>query len=182
MTVGPSNRYPNDIIDAEAVNRGTGVIVAAVRAWRLIPLVVVALFAAAASAGGSPRTTLHVSVAGMPSTGSLGTPIRIRAKITDRGPSVIRGITVSVGVEKLTGAGARPGLILTGPIEARIGELAVGKSKTVTLKVIVPATSHGGYFGAGSYNIGPSINVRSPVNLRLTGVGSNVTKPNITLS
>lgn len=157
------------------------VIVAAVRAWRLIPLGVVALSVAAASAAASPRTTLHVS-AGMPSTASLGTPIKIKAKITDRGPSVIRGITVSVGVEKLTGAGARPGLILTGPIEARIGELAVGKSKTVTLKVTVPATSHGGYFGAGSYNIGPSINVTSPVNIRLTGAGSNVTKPNITLS
>jgi hypothetical protein len=65
---------------------------------------------------------------------------------------------------------------------ARIGELAVGKSKTVTLKVTVPATSHRGYFGAGSYNISPSINVTSPVNVRLTGAGSNVTKPNITLS
>ena len=158
------------------------VIVPAVRVWRLIPVVAVALFAAAASAAGSPRTTVHVSVMDMPSTGSLGTPIRIRAKITDRGPSVIRGITVSVGVEKLTGAGARPGLILTGPIEARIHELAVGRSKTVTLKVTVPATSHGGYFGAGSYNISPSINVTSPINVRLTGVGSNVTKPNITLS
>jgi hypothetical protein len=153
-----------------------------VRVWRLVPLVVLALCAGAASAGGSPRTTVHVSVAGMPSTGSLGTPIRIRAKITDRGPSVIRGIRVSVGVEKLTGAGARPGLILGGPVEARIGELGVGKSKTVTLKVTVPATSHGGYFGAGSYNIGPAINVTSPVDIRLTGVGSNVTKPNITLS
>lgn len=140
------------------------------------------MFGAAASAGGSPRTTLHVSVAGMPRTGSLGTPIRIRAKITDRGPSVVRGITVSVGVEKLTGAGARPGLVFTGPIEARIGELAVGKSKTVTLKVTVPATSHGGYFGAGSYNLSPAINLTSPVNVRLTGAGSNVTKPNITLS
>lgn len=111
-----------------------------------------------------------------------GTPIKIRAKITDRGPSVVRGITVTVGVEKITGAGARPGLILTGPTEARISELAVGKSKTVTLKVTVPATSHGGYFGTGTYNIGPAINVRSPLNVRISGAGSNVTKPNITLS
>jgi hypothetical protein len=153
-----------------------------VRVWRLIPLVAVVLFAAAASAVGSPRTTLHVTVLSMPSTSSPGTPIKIRAKITDRGPSVVRGITVSVGVEKLTGAGARPGLILTGPIEARISELAVGKSKTVTLKVTVPATSHGGYFGAGTYNIGPAINAGSPLNVRISGAGSNVTKPNITLS
>ena len=157
------------------------VIVAAVRAWRLIPLVVVALFPAAASARFS-QTTLHVSVVGMPSTASPGTPIRIRAKITDRGPSVVRHITVSVGVEKLTGAGARPGLILTGPVEARIGTLAVGKSTTVTLKVTVPATSHGGYFGAGTYDIGPSINASSPPTVRISGAGSNVTKPNITLS
>jgi hypothetical protein len=119
---------------------------------------------------------------GLPSTASPGTPIRISAKITDRGPSVVRRITVSVGVEKLTGAGARPGLILSGPVEARIGKLAVGKSKTVTLKVTVPATSHGGYFGAGTYNIGPSINASSPPAVRISGAGSNVTKPNITLS
>jgi hypothetical protein len=150
------------------------------RVWRLIPLAVVALFPAAASARLTP-TTLHVSVMGMPSTTSAGTPITIRAKITDRGPFVVRHITVSVGVEKLTGAGARPGLILTGPIEARIGELAVGKSKTVTLKVTVPETSHGGYFGAGTYNIGPAINASSPPTVRISGVGSNVTKPNITI-
>ena len=101
----------------------------------------------------------------------------------DRGPSIVHGITVSVGVEKLTGAGARPGLILTGPIEARISKLAVDASKTVTLTVTVPATENGGaYFGAGTYNIGPSINTSSPPSVRITGVGSNVTKPNITLS
>jgi hypothetical protein len=52
----------------------------------------------------------------------------------------------------------------------------------VTLKVTVPATSHGGYFGAGTYNIGPAINAGSPLNVRISGAGSNVTKPNITLS
>ena len=152
-----------------------------VRVWRLIPLVVVALFPAAASAGFS-RTTLHVKVVGMRSTASLGTPIRIRAKITDRGPSVVRHITVSVGVEKLTGVSARPGLILSGPVEARIGKLEVSQSKTVTLTVTVPATPQGGYFGAGTYNIGPGINASSPPNVRISGAGSNVTKPNITLS
>lgn len=52
----------------------------------------------------------------------------------------------------------------------------------MTLKVTVPATPHGGYFGAGSYNIGPAINTSSPPTVRISGVGSNVTKPNITLS
>jgi hypothetical protein len=152
------------------------------RLWRIIALVVVALFPAAASASVA-RTTIHVSVLSMPSTASPGTPISIRAKITNRGPSVARGIAVSVGVEKLTGAGARPGLILTGPVEARIGKLAVGKSKTVTLRVAVPATANGsGYFGAGTYNIGPSINASSPPIVRISGAGSNVSKANITLS
>jgi hypothetical protein len=152
------------------------------RGWRLIAVLVVAFFPAVASASVA-RTTLHVSVIGMPSTGPLGTPITIRTQISNRGPAVVRGVTVSVGVEKITGAGARPGLILTGPIEARIGKLPVGKRKTVTLKVTVPATVTGsGYFGAGTYNIGPSINASSPTDVRITGVGSNVTKANITLS
>lgn len=152
------------------------------RAWRLIALVVVAMFPAVASASVS-RTTLRVTVLRMPSTASVGTPIRIRAKITNRGPSVARGITVSVGVEKLTGAGARPGLILGGPVEARIGKLAVDRSKTVTLKVTVRATPRGSaYFGPGTYNIGPSINARSPTIVHIRGAGSNVSKANITLS
>jgi len=152
------------------------------RVWRAIPLVLVALFPAAASAGVS-RTTLHVSVVGFSPTASLGKTIRIRAKITNRGPSVARGITVTVGVEKLTGAGARPGLILTGRVEARIVKLAVHKSKTVRLKVTVPATASGsGYFGAGTYNIGPSINASSPLIVHITGAGSNVSRANITLS
>jgi len=151
------------------------------RVWRVIALVAVAWLPAAASASVS-ETTLHVRVLSMPSTASVGTPIRITAKITNRGPAVVRGITVEVGVEKLTGAGARPGLILTEPVEARIGKLAVGKSKTVRLKVTVPATPRGGYFGAGTYNIGPSINASSPPIVRISGAGSNVSKSNITLS
>jgi hypothetical protein len=138
-----------------------------------------AVLPAAASAS-TPRTTLHVSVLSMPSTAALGTPIAIKAKITNRGPSVARGITVTVGVEKLTGAGARPGLILTGPVEARIGKLSVGQSKTVALKVTVPAMAGGGYFGPGTYNIGPAVNANLIV--RITGAGSNVSKANITLS
>jgi hypothetical protein len=126
------------------------------RTWRLIPLLAVALFPAVASATTS-STTLRVS-AMMPSK-------------------------ASVGVEKLTGTGARPGLVLTGPIEARIATLAVGHSKTVTLKVTVRGTPHGSaYFGPGSYNIGPSINLRSPTVVHIRGAGSNVSKPNITLS
>jgi hypothetical protein len=83
----------------------------------------------------------------------------------------------------LTGAGARPGLILTGPVEARIAKLAVGKSKSVTLKVTVRSGPHGtGYFGPGTYNISPSIDLRSPTIVHLRGVGSNVSKANITLS
>ncbi len=151
------------------------------RAWRLIALLVVALFPAAASATVS-QTTLHVT-AKMPSKASVGTPIPIRAKITNRGPSVVRGLTVAVGVEKLTGAGARPGLILSGPIEARIPTLAVGKSKTVTLKVTVRATPHGlSYYGPGTYNIGPSLNLRSPAKVHIQGAGGNVSRANITLS
>jgi hypothetical protein len=151
------------------------------RAWRLLALLVVALFPAAASATVS-QTTLHVT-AKMPSKASLGTPIRIRTTITNRGPSVARGITVAVGVEKLTGAGARPGLILGGPVEARIATLADGKSKTVTLKVTVRATPHGSaYFGPGTYNISPSINLRSPTIVHIRGAGSNVLRANITLS
>ena len=151
------------------------------RAWRLLALLVLALFPAAASATVS-RTTLRVT-AKMPSKASVGTPIRIRTRITNRGPSVARGITVAVGVEKLTGAGADPGLILGGPVEARIAKLGVGKSKTVTLKVTVRATQHGsGYFGPGTYNIGPSINLRSPTIVHIRGAGSNVSKANITLS
>jgi hypothetical protein len=50
---------------------------------------------------------------------------------------------VSVGVEKLTGAGARPGLILTGPVEARIRKLEVGKSKTVTSRSRFPQRRRG---------------------------------------
>ena len=151
------------------------------RAWRLIALVALVLFPAAASAAVS-QTTLRVS-AKLPSTASAGTPIRIKTKITNRGPSVARGITVAVGVEKLTGAGARPGLILGGPVEARIAKLAVGKSKTVTLKVTVRAGPHGtGYFGPGTYNISPSINLRSPTIVHIRGAGSNVSKANITLS
>ena len=151
------------------------------RAWRLIALLVVALSPAAASAAAT-RTTLHVT-AKMPSEASVGALIRIKTKITNRGPSVTRGITVAVGVEKLTGAGARPGLILSGPVQARIAKLAVGKSKTVTLKVTVRGTPHGSaYFGPGTYNIGPSINLRSPTNVRIQGAGSNVTRANITLS
>jgi hypothetical protein len=151
------------------------------RIWRLIPLLAVALFPAVASATTS-TTTLRVS-AMMPSKASVGTPIRIKTKITNRGPLLARGITVSVGVEKLTGTGARPGLTLTGPIEARIATLAVGHSKTVTLKVTVRGTPHGSaYFGPGSYNIGPSINLRSPTVVHIRGAGSNVSKPNITLS
>jgi len=152
------------------------------RAGRLIALLLVGLFPAAASATTDPQTTLHVS-AKMPSTASLGAPIRIRAKITNRGPSVARGITVAVGVEKLTGAGARPGLILSGPVEARIATLAVGHSRTVTLKVTVRATPHGAnYFGPGTYNISPSINLRSPTIVHIRGAGGNVTRANITLS
>jgi len=152
------------------------------RVWRVIALAGLALLPAAAASASASRTTLHVSVSGMPATASLGAPITIRAKITDRGPSVVRGITVEVGVEKITGGGARPGLILTGPVEARIGRLAVGQSKTVKLKVTVPATSTGGYFGPGTYNIGPALNTSSPAGVRITGVGSNVSKANITLS
>jgi hypothetical protein len=36
--------------------------------------------------------------------------------------------------------------------------------------------------GAGTYNIGPSINVSSPTSMRISGAGSNVSKTNITLS
>ena len=111
------------------------------RAWRLIALLVVALSPAAASAAAT-RATLRVT-AKMPSEASVGAPIRIKTKVINRGPSVTRGITVAVGVEKLTGAGARPGLILSGPVQARIAKLAVGKSKTVTLKVTVRGTPHG---------------------------------------
>jgi hypothetical protein len=151
------------------------------RASRLIALLVVVLFPTAASATVA-QTTLHVT-AKMPSRASVGTPIKIRTTITNRGPSVATGITVAVGVEKLTGTGARPGLILSGPIEARIATLAVGKSATVTLKVTVRATPHGSsYFGSGTYNIGPSINLRSPTIVHIRGAGSNVSKGNITLS
>jgi hypothetical protein len=151
------------------------------RAWRLIALLVVLLFPAAALAAVS-QTTLHVT-ARMPSQALVGTPIRIRTTITNRGPSVAHGVTVSVGVEKLTGAGARPGLILTGPVQARIAKLAVGKSNTVTLTVTVRATPHGlSYFGPGTYNIGPSINLRSPTTVHIRGAGSNVSRANITLS
>jgi hypothetical protein len=151
------------------------------RAWRLLALLVVMLFPAAASATVS-QTTLHVT-AKMPSKASLGTPIRIRTTITNRGPSLARGITVAVGVEKLTGAGARPGLILGGPVEARLATLAVGKSKTATLKVTVRATPHGSaYFGPGTYNISPSINLLSPTIVHIRGAGSNVSRANITLS
>jgi hypothetical protein len=53
----------------------------------------------------------------------------------------------------------------------------------VTLKVTVAATEKGSaYFGAGTYNIGPSINATSPTIVHITGAGSNVTKANITLS
>jgi hypothetical protein len=30
------------------------------------------------------------------------------------------------------------------------------------------------YFGPGAYDIGPSINLRSPTNVRIQGAGSNV--------
>jgi hypothetical protein len=151
------------------------------RAGRLIALLVLALFPATAGATVS-QTTLRVT-AKMPSQASVGTPIRIRTTITNRGPSVARGIAVAVGVEKLTGAGARPGLILSGPVEARIATLAVGQSKTVTLKVTVSATPRGSnYFGPGTYNIGPSLNLRSPTIVHIKGAGSDVSRANITLS
>ena len=153
----------------------------ALRAWRLTALLLIMLFPAAATAAVS-QTTLRVT-AKMPSHASAGTPIRIRTTITNRGPVVARGITVAVGVEKLTGAGARPGLILTNPVQARIAKLAVGQSKTVTLTVTVRATPHGlSYFGPGTYNIGPSINLRSPTTVHIRGAGSNVSKANITLT
>lgn len=153
----------------------------ATRATRLVALLLMLLFPAAATAAVS-QTTLHVT-AKMPSRASVGSPIRIRTTITNRGPLVARGVTVSVGVEKLTGAGARPGLTLTGPVQARIAKLAVGKSKTMTLTVTVRATPRGlSYFGPGTYNIGPSINLRSPTTVHIRGAGSNVSKANITLS
>lgn len=151
------------------------------RAWRLIAVLALVAFPAAASATVS-RTTLRVTEK-LPSKAATGTPIRIKTKITNRGPSVARGITIRVGIEKLTGAGARPGLILSTPVEARISKLGVGQSKTVTLKVTVRSGAHGtGYFGPGTYNIGPSINLRSPTIVHIQGAGSNVSKANITLS
>src|ERR1700744_2893187 len=95
----------------------------AMPAWRLIALLLIMLFPAAATAAVS-QTTLRVT-AKMPSHASVGSPIRIKTTITNRGPAVARGITVAVGVEKLTGAGARPGLILTNPVQARIAKLAI---------------------------------------------------------
>ena len=68
-------------------------------------------------------------------------------------------------------------------VQARIAKLAVGQSKTVTLTVTVRATPHGlSYFGPGTYNIGPSINLRSPTTVHIRGAGSNVSKANITLT
>ena len=59
------------------------------RASRLIALLVLVLFPAAASATVG-QTTLHVT-AKMPSRASVGTPIKIRTTITNRGPSVATG-------------------------------------------------------------------------------------------
>lgn len=151
------------------------------RAYRLVPLLLLALLPATAF-GSTPSTTIHVKLT-LPRTAAAGAPIHMRVTITNRGPSVARGVTVAVGVEKITGAGARPGLILAEPIAKRYATLRVGQSKSFTLTVTVPTTPRGArYFGPGKYNIGPGINARSPLIVHISGYGKNVSKPNITLS
>ncbi len=53
----------------------------------------------------------------------------------------------------------------------------------MTLKVTVRGTLHGSsYFGPGTYNIGPAINLRSPTIVHIKGAGINVSKADITPS
>ena len=154
-------------------------------------LVLVSLAALAALPGGvqaAAPTTVHASLR-LPATATLGVPFKLTVKLTNRGPGVAGAIEVEVGVEKLTGAGARPGLIAGGWMNEKrhIARLAAGQSATVTFKVKIAATlGKGGtigdtIFGAGGYYVGPAVNIGSPPGAKWTGAGTNASSPNITL-
>ena len=163
---------------------------------RLLRLIAVpfALCVVAPALGASPpSTTVHLSVIGMPRTATAGTPFALTVKATDKGPLAASGLTIQIGVSKITGLGAKPGLIL-GPwmkLTKHIARLAAGQSKTVVFHVLIPRTATksligtlgGAFVGPGGYWVGPSLAVGSPAGAKWTGAGSkNADVVNITLS
>lgn len=141
----------------------------------------------------APPTTVRLAVVGMPKTATAGTPFTLTVKATDTGPLAASGLTIQIGVSKITGLGAKPGLIL-GPwmkLTKHVAQLAAGQSRTVVFHVLIPRTATkalvgtlgGAFVGPGGYWVGPSLTVRSPAGTKWTGAGTkNADVVNITLS
>ena len=156
------------------------------RALLLVSLAAFALLSDSVQA--AAPTTVHTTLR-LPASATLGVPFNLTVKVTNRGPGVAGAIEVEVGVEKVTGPGAHPGLIV-GPWmneKRHIARLAAGQSATLTFKVRIAATlGKGGtigdtIFGGGGYYVGPGLNIGSPAGAKWTGAGTNASSPNITL-
>lgn len=162
------------------------------RALVTVSFALLCILAPAVSATAAP-TTVRLSVVGMPRTATAGTPFTLTVKATDTGPLAAGGLTIQVGVSKITGLGAKPGLIL-GPwmkLTKHIAQLGAGKSRTVVFHVLIPRTPTKGligtlgaaFVGPGGYWVGPSLAVRSPTGTKWTGAGTkNADVVNISLS
>ena len=117
-------------------------------------------------------------------------PFKLTVKLSNRGPGVAGAIEVEVGVEKLTGIGARPGLIAGAWMNEKrhVARLAAGQSATLTFKVKIAATAGKGgtigdsIFGPGGYWVGPAVNIGSPPGAKWTGAGTKASAANITLA
>jgi len=73
-----------------------------------VSFAVLCAIAPAASAT-APPTTVRLSVVGMPKTAVAGTPSTLKVRATDTGPLAASGLTIQIGVSKITGLGAKPG-------------------------------------------------------------------------
>lgn len=159
----------------------------------VLPLAVLVAMALSSTSQAAVQTRLQTTVIGLPSTATLGMPIPMKVKVINRGPTVARGIQVGVGIDKDSGAGADPGLDVEpyGGLERNIAQLGVGRSKTFTFEVTIPATAPasqvgtfgGAYVGPGGYHISVGLEIRSPVTAKCTGdCTDNVSAANVTLT